>query len=72
MILRMGEMRTFLDYTYLRLRMFSRRLLFSTQISESENGGIGNIFDLDNILRLKYVQTEKILSSPILGLGYLS
>jgi hypothetical protein len=50
--------------------VFSRK--FSTHTAKSENGWVENILDIDNILRLKYVKTYKIFSSPILGLGYLS
>jgi hypothetical protein len=46
--------------------VFSRK--FSTKIFHSENGGVENILNLDNILRHKYVQTSKIHSSPILRL----
>jgi hypothetical protein len=38
--------------------VFSRK--FSTQISKSENGKAENIHSLENILRLKYAQTENI------------
>jgi hypothetical protein len=35
---------------------------YSQGNSQLKYCGVGNILDLDNILRLKYVQTEKILS----------
>jgi hypothetical protein len=40
---------------------------FSTEM----NGEAENIHSLENILRLKYTQTENILSSPILRLRIL-